>query len=103
MPWNFTILSLDGHNLAELIGKNVRVWVEGLLIPLIGGISEHKSLITGSHISLILSSVDGGGDVGILSVDVQDDVAVVGIESDVIAGETILLADSSSNLLEVNL
>ena len=77
--------------------------MEGLLIPLISGISEHESLITGSHILLVLLSVDGGGDVGILSVNVQDDVAVVGIESDVIAGETNLLADSSGNLLEVNL
>ena len=102
-PWDLTILSLDSHNLAELVSKNVRVWVEGLLIPLIGGVSEHKSLITGSHVSLVLGSVNGGGDVGILSMDVQDDVAVVGIESDVVAGESNFLADSSGNLLEVNL
>jgi len=102
-PWDLSILSLDGHNLAELIGENVRVWVEGLLIPLISGISEHESLITGSHVKFVLLTVDGSGNVGILSVDVQDDIAVIGIESDVLAGETNFLADSSGNLLEVNL
>lgn len=47
--------------------------------------------------------MDSGSDVGILSVHVDDDVALLGIESDVVTGETDLLADSSGNLLEVNL
>ena len=38
-PWDLTVLSLDGHLLADDVGKVVRVWVEGLGVPLVGGIS----------------------------------------------------------------
>lgn len=80
----------------------MRIWVEGLFIPLISGISEHESLITCSHVKLVFLTVNSSSDVGILSVDVQDNVAVIGVESNVVTGETNFLADSSSNLLEIN-
>ena len=102
-PWDLAILSLDGHDLAKLVGEDVRVWMEDLLIPLIGGISEHKSLISSSHISLILGLVNSGGNVGILGVHVNNDLAVVAVETDILAGETNLSADLSGNLLEVDL
>ena len=47
--------------------------------------------------------MDGSSDVSILSVNVDDDIAFVGIETNIVAGETNFLADSSSNLLEVDL
>ena len=47
--------------------------------------------------------VDSGSNVGILSVHVDDDVAVLSVESNVVTGESDLLADSSCNLFEVNL
>ena len=77
--------------------------MEGLLVPLISGITEHESLITSTHIQLILRLMDSGSDVSILSVNVDDDIAFVGIETNIVAGETNFLADSSGNLLEVDL
>ena len=102
-PWDLAILSLDGHDLAKLVCKDVGVWVEGDGVPLVGGVTEHETLITGAHIELILVSVDGSGNVGILSVHVDNDIALIGVETDLLAGETNFLADSSGNLLEVDL
>jgi len=81
----------------------VGVWVEGDGVPLVGGVTEHETLITGAHVELILVSVDGSSNVGILSVHVDNDIALVGVETDLLAGETNFLADSSGNLLEVDL
>ena len=47
--------------------------------------------------------MNSGGDVGILGVHVNDDLAVVAVKTDILAGETNLSADLSGNLLEVNL
>ena len=77
--------------------------MECFLVPLVSGISEHESLITSTHVELVLLLVDGSGDVGILSVHVDDDVALLSVESNVVTGESDLLADSSGNLFEVNL
>ena len=101
-PWDLTVLSLDGHDLAELVSENMRVWVENLSVPLISGISEHKSLISGSHIGFVLGFVHSSGNVGILCVNVNNDLAVVAIKSDILTGESNLSADLSGNLLEVN-
>jgi len=102
-PWDLSILSLDGHFLANEVGKNVRVWMKSLAIPLIGSITEHESLITGSHIHLVLSSMDGSSDVSILSVNVDDDLAIVAVETDILTSETNFLANLSGNSLEVDL
>lgn len=102
-PWDLSILSLDGHFLADEVGKNVRVWMKSLGIPFVGSITEHESLITGSHIHLVFSSVNGSSDVSILSVDINDDLALVAIETNIIASETNFLTNLSGNLLEVDL
>ena len=47
--------------------------------------------------------MNSGGDVGILGVHVNDDLAVVAVKTDILTGETNLSADLSGNLLEVNL
>jgi hypothetical protein len=46
--------------------------------------------------------MNSGGDVGILSMDINDDIAVVAVETNVLAGESDLLADLPGDLLEVN-
>jgi hypothetical protein len=102
-PWNLSIFSLDGHFLANEVGKNVGVWMKGLGVPFVGSITEHESLITGSHIHLVLSSMDGSSNVGILSVNIDDDLAIVAIETYIFTSETNFLANLSGNLLEVDL
>lgn len=81
----------------------MRVWVKSLRIPLVGGISEHESLISSSHIELVLGSVNSGGNVGILSVNINDDLAVVAVETDILIDESDFLASLSGNSLKVNL
>ena len=101
-PWDSSIFSINGHLLADLICKHMGVWVKGFGIPLIGGISKHESLITSSHIQLILGFVDSSSDVCILSMDINDNIAFIAIKTNIFAGEAYLSADSSGNLLEVN-
>lgn len=94
---------MDGHFLADEVGKDVRVWVESLAIPFVSSITEHETLITGSHVHLVLRFVDSGSNVGILGVYVDDDLAIVAIETDIFASETNFLANLSGNLLEIDL
>ena len=72
-------------------------------VPLVRCVSEHEALITGSHVQLVLLLVDSSGNVGILSVHVDDHVALISVEADVVTGEADFLAYSSSDLFEVNL
>lgn len=81
----------------------MRVRVECLLVPLIGSIAKHDSLITSSEILLLLVSVDSRSNVGILCLNDLDHVALSPIEtllprivSDSFAGVT-------CDLLEINL
>lgn len=102
-PWDSTVLSSDGHLLTELVSEVMRVWVESLGVPLVGGISEHETLVTGSELRLGLVSVDGGGDVSILGVDVGNDLAVGAVKTNILTSVANLAADVTSNLLEVDL
>ena len=81
----------------------MRVGVEGLGVPLVGGISEHKSLIASAIFSFVLASVDGCHDVGILSLDVRDNLHVGAVKANSVGSETNLTANITSDLLEVNL
>jgi len=80
----------------------MRVGVEGLGIPLVGGISEHEALISSTEFSLFLVSVNGSCDVSVLSMDVADDLHVGAVESNVLRGVTNLTADFASDLLKVD-
>ena len=102
-PWESSVLSPDSHLFRELVGEVVRVWVESLGVPLVGGISEHESLIASGGLGLGLVSVDGGGDVSILSVDVHDDLAVGGVKAYSLGSEANLSAGVTGDLLEVYL
>ena len=64
---------------------------------------QHESLISGSHIFLVLLLVHGGSDVGILWLDVDDDLAVIAVKSGSLTGETDLLGNLSGDSLEVDL
>jgi len=102
-PWDLTVLSFDCHDLANRVCKHVRVWMKSFSVPFVGCITEHKSLITSTHVELVLLLVNSSGDVGILSVHVDDNVALISVESNVLTNESDLSADSSGNLFEVNL
>jgi hypothetical protein len=47
--------------------------------------------------------MDSSSNVGILSVNVKDNIAVGPVKTNILTGEAYLLADSSSNSLEVDL
>ena len=77
--------------------------MESLGIPLIGGVTEHESLITSTHIFLVFGGVDTSSDVLVLSVNVKNNSASVGIESNIFRGESDISGNLSGNLLEVDL
>ena len=77
--------------------------MQSVLVPLVRGIAEHKTLITSTYISLGLVGVDGGKDISILGLDVRDDLAVRAIESDSLARVADIGANLTSYLLEVDL
>jgi len=59
----------------------MRERVKGLLIPLIGGVAEHNSLIASTEILLLLISVDSSGNVGVLSLDDLNHIACSSVKS----------------------
>ena len=77
--------------------------MEKLVVPLVGCVAEHETLITSAKLRLFLVAVDGGSDVGILGVDVGDDLAVCTVKTDSLRGVANTPADLSSDLLEVDL
>lgn len=102
-PWDSSILSEHGHLLANLVSKDVGVWVKSLGIPFIGGITEHQSLVSCSHVQLVLLKMDCCGDLAALGMNIDDNLAILAIKSNVLTSESDLSADSSCNLLEVYL
>ena len=81
----------------------MRVWVKGLCVPLISGVSKHESLISSSHIFLFFLLMHCSSNVSILWLNVDDDLAGVAVKTHIFAGESDLLGDSSSGGLEINL
>jgi hypothetical protein len=79
------------------------VRVESLGVPLVGSVTEHQALVASTEIRLLLVPVHGGGDVGILRLNVSDDLAVNVVEAYSLRGVTNLSAHVTGNLLEVNL
>lgn len=102
-PWDLAVLPLDGHHFAELVSQNVRIRMQSLGVPLVSGISEHESLIASSHIQFVLSLMNRGGNVSILGMDINDNLTVVAVQTNIVRGESDLLADSTGHLLEVDL
>jgi hypothetical protein len=102
-PWDLSVLPLDGHLLAELVGELMGQRMESFLVPLVGGIAEHETLVTSADISIGLVGVDSSEDVCILGLDVGDYLAVCSIESDGLTGVADLGAHIAGDLLEVDL
>ena len=102
-PWDLSVLPLDGHLLAELVGELMGQRMESFLVPLVGGIAEHETLVTSADISFGLVGVDSSEDVCILGLDVGDYLAVCSIESDGLTGVADLGAHIAGDLLEVDL
>jgi hypothetical protein len=98
-------VSLFRKLLADLTGEIVRVWEESFSIPLVGGIAEHEALISSTEIvsRLFMVSMDSLGDVGVLGLNVDQNVHVLAVQAFVIAVVTDSLADVSGDLLEVYL
>jgi hypothetical protein len=102
-PWDLSRVAESGHFLVDFARKLVRVRVESLLIPFISGISEHDSLITSTEVIFVGHTVDGSGDVGILSFNNLNDFAFAAIETIFDRGKSNLLGSVSGTLLKVNL
>jgi len=102
-PGDGSVVSLDGHLFAELVGEVMGVGVQGLGVPLVGGVSKHKSLVASAKLSLIFVSMDGCRNVGILCMDVSDHLAVGTVKANLFASVADLTAHVASDLLEVNL
>lgn len=73
------------------------------IVPLVGGISKHESLISRTHVFLSFFLVNSGGDVGVLCMNIDDDLAVVAIKADFLTGEANFLGNSSCLFLKVDL
>ncbi len=103
-PCDFTGVSLLCHLFADLVCEVMGVREESLGVPLIGGVAEHDALVASAKVLFFLlsSTVDGLGDVGILRLNLQDNLAVVAVESIFNGSEADLLADISCDLLEVD-
>jgi len=101
-PWNFSTVSLSSHVLADSVGKQVREREEVLLVPLIGGVAEHESLISGSHVLDGLVGMDRVGNLRRLSLDLEKNVAGIAVEANLGGGVADLLAYSPGNSLVVD-
>ena len=80
----------------------MRVGVKGLGVPLIGGIAEHDTLISSTEVIHVLRDVDGLGNLGALSLNVDKDGHGLIVETLLVVVVTNLLADVSSYLLIVD-
>jgi len=96
-PRDFSVMSLGSHQFSDGVGKIVGVGEESSSIPLVGGVTEHESLISGAHVVDVLLGVHGVGNLGRLSFELQEHVAVVAVEADVNRGVADFLADSPGN------
>ena len=101
-PRNAPILPLHRHFFTDFIRKYVRVWVERFLVPFVSSIPKHQPLISSSHVKFVFVFVHSGGDFGALTVDVDNNLALVTINTVFITNESNLLQCSSSNLFEID-
>ena len=100
-PWNLSVLSLGSHNFTDLICKNMRAWMEKFFIPFISGITEHESLITSSHIFIILVFMYRSSNICILSVYINNNITFFAVKADIIAYESDFFACSSGDCLKI--
>ena len=102
-PRDGTILSLNSHFFTKLVCQVMRVRVERLSVPLVGGVAKHKTLISSTKFTLCFVTVHRRGNIGILSMNVSDHLAISAVEANVFTSIADLAADITSNLLKVHL
>ena len=78
--------------------------MKGVGIPFVSSITEHEALIACAHVIFIDHlAVDTVCNLSRLSLDVDDDLAVVAVNSDLLACESYFPEGLPYNLFEVNL
>jgi hypothetical protein len=102
-PGDLSRVSLLSHGLGDLVGEVVRVGEQGFSVPLVGGISEHQSLVSSSKVVVLLLLMDRVSDFRALALNFDENVAVVAVEANLGAGVTNLLADTSGDGFVVDL
>lgn len=80
----------------------MRTWVQAILVPLIRRISKDLSLILHAELHFLLCFLLRGCFLCILSLNVKDNIAVLGIEAYFIRCESNFLTNFPSHLLEVD-
>lgn len=84
-PSDFSRVSLLSHSFGDLVGQVVGVWEQGLSVPFVGGIAEHESLISGSKVLLVLLGfVDSLGDFSGLGFNLDENIAVVAVKTNIL-------------------
>jgi len=96
-------VALFSHLLADFVGEVVRVGMESFLVPLIRCVAEHKALITCAEVLFVLLGPHTVSDFFTLGLDIDDDVALAAVETDIVVGVADSFGDFTSDLLEVDL
>jgi hypothetical protein len=78
-PWDGAVLAGIGHSLVELVGEEEGKGQE--LRGLVGGISEHDTLVTGTKLLESLLVVETLSDIGRLLLNGNEDVACLVVEA----------------------
>jgi hypothetical protein len=86
-----------------MVCKNVRIWVKGISVPFVSGIPEHESLITSSHIFFVFLLMDCISNFSSLSLNIDDNFAIIAINTLFLTSESYLSKCLSYDLLKVNL
>ena len=102
-PWELAIVALFSHLLANFVGEVVRVGMESFCVPLIRGVAEHEALITCAEVLFVLLGPHTVSDFFTLGLDIDDDVALAAVETDIVVGVANSFGDFTSDLLEVDL
>ena len=74
--------------------------MQQLVVPFVRRITKHQALVAGTEVHLLtLLCVHCIGNISILFLHILYHVAIVAVESDLLAGEANLLADFARDLL----
>lgn len=72
-PWDLTGVSGISHLFTDQVGQVMRVGMESLSVPFVGGITEHETLISSTEVIHILGGVDCISNFFTLSLNVNED------------------------------
>jgi hypothetical protein len=95
-PPERSIFTNIGELLSELVGKEMGQ--RHAALGLIGGVSKHNTLVTGSNVKLVLSNVNSSSNIGRLLVDTNKNLASITRETLGLNGRKIVNERAESNL-----